>query len=201
MKIFCIGRNYSEHIKELNNEVPDEPVVFMKPPGALLVQNKPFYFPEFTKEIHYEAELVIRICKNGKHIQPQFASRYYREVALGIDLTARDIQTKLKSKGLPWELAKAFDKSAPISEFIPIKGLDHPLTFSLNKNGQQVQNGDSSMMMHSFEYLIVYLSRFWTLQIGDMIFTGTPAGVGPITVGDTFEGFIQDRLMLSCEIR
>ncbi|TVQ51707.1 MAG: FAA hydrolase family protein, partial [Saprospirales bacterium] len=183
MKIFCIGRNYSEHIKELKNEVPDEPVVFMKPPGALLVQNKPFYFPEFTKEIHYEAELVIRICKNGKHIQPQFASRYYREVALGIDLTARDIQTKLKNKGLPWELAKAFDKSAPISEFIPIKGLDHPLTFSLNKNGQQVQNGDSSMMMHSFEYLIVYLSRFWTLQIGDLIFTGTPAGVGPITVG------------------
>jgi len=201
MKIFCIGRNYSEHIKELNNEVPDEPVVFMKPPGALLVQNKPFYFPEFTKEIHYEAELVIRICKNGKHIQPQFASRYYREVALGIDLTARDIQTKLKNKGLPWELAKAFDKSAPISEFIPIKGLDHPLAFSLNKNGQQVQKGDSSMLMHSFEDLIVYLSKFWTLQIGDMIFTGTPAGVGPITVGDTFEGFIQNRLMLSCEIR
>lgn len=201
MKIFCIGRNYSEHIKELNNEVPDEPVVFMKPPGALLVQNKPFYFPDFTNEIHYEAELVIRICKNGKHIQPQFASRYYKEIALGIDLTARDIQNQLKSKGLPWEKAKAFDKSAPISDFIPIDGLKQPISFSLNKNGQSVQQGDTSLMMHSFDDLIVYLSRFWTLQIGDMIFTGTPAGVGPIQVGDLFEGFIEDRLMLSCEVR
>lgn len=201
MKIFCIGRNYSEHIKELKNEVPDEPIVFMKPPGALLVQNKPFYFPDFTKEIHYEAELVIRICKNGKQIEPHFASRYFKEVAFGIDFTARDLQSKLKSKGLPWELAKAFDKSAPISEFIPIESLQQPIAFSLKKNGQIVQRGDSSMMMHTFDDLIVFLSKYWILQKGDMIFTGTPAGVGPINIGDRLEGFIEDRLMMSCQIK
>lgn len=201
MKIFCIGRNYSEHIKELKNEVPDEPIVFMKPPGALLVQNKPFYFPDFTKEIHYEAELVIRICKNGKQIEPHFASRYFKEVAFGIDFTARDLQSKLKSKGLPWELAKSFDKSAPISEFIPIESLQQPIAFSLKKNGQIVQRGDSSMMMHTFDNLIVFLSKYWILQKGDMIFTGTPAGVGPINIGDRLEGFIEDRLMMSCQIK
>lgn len=201
MKIFCIGRNYAEHAAELNNPVPEEPVVFMKPPGSLLVNDKPFYHPSFTSEIHYEVELVIRICKNGKHIQPEFASRYYDKVAVGIDFTARDLQSKLKSRGLPWELAKAFDHSAPISKFVPISKLDGKLEFSLEKNGEIVQQGNPANMIHSFEDLIVFLSRYFTLQMNDMIFTGTPAGVGKIEIGDQFKAFLNDRQMLNCEIR
>nr|MBS0037689.1 fumarylacetoacetate hydrolase family protein [Saprospiraceae bacterium] len=202
MKIFCIGRNYSEHILELKNETPDEPVVFMKPPSALLVQNKPFYIPEFTNEVHHEIELVIKICKNGKLIQPQFASRYFKEIALGIDFTARDLQSKLKKKGLPWELAKAFDKSAPISEFVTVKSLGKgPIDFRLEKNGRTVQSGDHSQMIHSFSQLIVFISKFFTLQMGDLIYTGTPAGVGPVKVGDQLEGFLKEKSMLNCEIK
>lgn len=201
MKIFCIGRNYADHARELNNPVPDKPVVFMKPPGALLVNDKPFYHPDFTDEIHYELELVIKICKNGKHIQPEFASRYYDKVALGIDFTARDVQSELKSKGLPWELAKAFDHSAPIGKFVPISRLGGKMDFHLEKNGKIVQSGNPEDMIHTFEELIVFISRYFTLQMNDMIFTGTPAGVGKIARGDQLTGFLNGKVMLNCEVR
>ncbi|TVR88582.1 MAG: FAA hydrolase family protein [Saprospirales bacterium] len=202
MKIFCIGRNYVDHARELGNEVPDEPVVFMKPPGSLLVNGKPFYYPDFSSDIHYESELVIKICKNGRHIDPAFASRYYDKVALGIDLTARDLQKELKKKGLPWELAKAFHHSAPISKFIPISSLEEgPINFHLEKNGEVVQRGNTEQMIHSFENLIVFLSRYFTLQMNDLIFTGTPAGVGPIAVGDHFRGYLNGKPMLNCQVR
>lgn len=202
MKIFCIGRNYAAHAHELNNPVPEDPVVFMKPPSALLVNNKPFYFPDFTEEIHYELELVIKICKNGKHVDKQFAHRYFDQVALGIDFTARDLQSDLKRKGLPWELAKGFDGSAPISRFVPIDDLPvEQMNFHLEKNGEIVQQGNPKQMIHSFEELIVFISRFFTLQMNDLIFTGTPAGVGPVNVGDQLVGYLQDEELLKCEVR
>ncbi len=202
MKIFCIGRNYSDHIRELSNEKPSAPVVFMKPPSALLVQNKPFYIPDFSSEIHHELELVIKICKNGKRIEPAFASRYFKEIALGIDFTARDLQSELKKKGLPWELAKAFDKSAPLSDFIPLAPFkDGAIHFRLDKNGQTVQSGNHREMIYSFEELIVFISQYFTLQMGDMIFTGTPAGVGPVKIGDCLEAYIEDRKMMDFDIK
>lgn len=202
MKIFCIGRNYAAHAQELNNPVPEDPVVFMKPPSALLVNNKPFYFPDFSEEIHYELELVIKICKNGKHVDKQFAHRYFDQVALGIDFTARDLQSDLKKKGLPWELAKAFDGSAPISKFVPIDDLPvEQMNFHLEKNGEIVQQGNPKQMIHSFEELIVFISRFFTLQMNDLIFTGTPSGVGPVKVGDQLVGYFQDEELLKCEVR
>ncbi len=206
MKIICIGRNYVDHAKELNNPVPEEPVVFMKPPSALLVNNKPLYYPEFTKDLHFEVELVLKIGKNGRHVQPEFASRYYPELGLGIDFTARDLQSALKSKGHPWEVAKGFDGAAVISDFLTVEQLNREaIAFELRKNGAVVQSGNSKDMIFSFDDIIVYVSKFFKLQMGDLIFTGTPAGVGPVKIGDQLEGFLHTKTevvpMFSCEIR
>lgn len=203
MKIFCIGRNYVEHAKELNNPVPSEPLVFMKPPTALVLSNRPFYYPDFTQDLHYEGEMVLRVCKNGRSVQPEFAHRYYDAVAFGIDFTARDLQDKLKSKGHPWEIAKGFDRSAPLSAFVPLENLSDPkdIHFQLKKNGEVVQDGHTRDLIFTFETLIVHLSRYFTLQKGDYIFTGTPAGVGPVQIGDVLEGFIEDQHLLTCAIK
>lgn len=203
MKIICVGRNYAEHAKELMNEIPSEPMLFMKPPTALLKDGNAFYYPDFSKDIHYEAELVLRIAKNGRHIRPEFAAGYYDAVALGLDLTARDLQTKCKQQGHPWEIAKAFDHSAPISDFIPLEKLPDPqsINFQLKKNGDIVQQGNTRDMIFDFDTLICYISGFFKLQIGDYIFTGTPAGVGPIHIGDQLQGFIEGHPVLTCEIR
>jgi len=206
MKIICIGRNYVEHAKELDNPVPKKPVVFMKPSSALLVNDKPLYYPDFTKKLHYEGEIVLKICRTGRHVQPEFASKYYEEVAFGIDFTARDIQQQCKEKGHPWEIAKGFDGSAAVSPFISIKKVKQPgIEFQLKKNGEMVQHGNTSEMVFAFEDIIVYVSQFFKLQVGDLIFTGTPAGVGPVQIGDKLEGFIfvenQIEPFLSCEIK
>ena len=204
MKIICIGRNYAKHAKELGNTVPTEPVYFMKPDSALLPKKQPFFYPNFTKDLHYEVELVIKICKLGKNISKKFASTYYNEIGLGIDFTARDIQLECKAKGLPWEKAKAFDYSAPLSrEFIQkseIKNLDD-IAFSLEKNGKIVQKGNSKDMLFNFDQLVCYISQFMTLKIGDLIFTGTPAGVGPVKIGDQLTGYIEDKKMLDLNIK
>jgi 2-keto-4-pentenoate hydratase/2-oxohepta-3-ene-1,7-dioic acid hydratase in catechol pathway len=203
MKIFCIGRNYADHAKELNNPVPTtEPVVFMKPPTALLLNNRRFYYPDFTQNLHYEGEIVLRVCKNGRSVQPEFANRYYDAVAFGIDFTARDLQDKLKQKGQPWEIAKGFDRSAPISSFIPLETLTNPsnIHFQLKKNGELVQDGHTSDVIFNFDTLICYLSKYFTLHKGDYIFTGTPAGVGPVQRGDILEGFIEDKSLLRCAV-
>ena len=204
MKIICIGRNYAKHAKELGNNVPTEPVYFMKPDSALLPKKQPFFYPNFTKDLHYEVELVIKICKLGKNISKKFANTYYNEIGLGIDFTARDIQLECKAKGLPWEKAKAFDYSAPLSrEFIQkseFKNLDD-IAFSLEKNGEIVQNGNSQDMLFDFDHLICYISQFMTLKIGDLIFTGTPAGVGPVKIGDQLIGYIEDKKMLNLNIK
>jgi 2-keto-4-pentenoate hydratase/2-oxohepta-3-ene-1,7-dioic acid hydratase in catechol pathway len=194
MKIFCIGRNYLSHIQELNNALPSEPVIFMKPPTALL-KEKFFFIPEFSNNIHHEIELVIKIGKNGKHIQPEFAERYISQITVGIDFTARDVQDKLKQKSLPWELAKAFDNSAVMGNFETISQFENiqNINFSLKKNEQIVQQGNSSQMIFSVKEIIVYLSKFFTLQQGDLIFTGTPDGVGKINANDKLEGFIEDK--------
>ncbi len=207
MKIICIGRNYVDHAKELNNPVPKNPLVFMKPSSALLVNNKPFYYPDFTNDLHYEAEIVLKICRNGRHVQPEFASKYYDQIAFGVDFTARDIQTRCKEKGHPWEIAKGFDGSAPISEFVNITEFDPTnIEFSMDKNGEQVQHGFTKDMIFSFENIIVYVSRFFKLHQGDLIYTGTPAGVGPVQIGDQLNGFIKNKQgenlhLLNCEIR
>jgi len=203
MKMICIGRNYSEHARELNNPVPAEPVFFMKPESAQLRNNQPFIYPEFSKDIHYEAELVLHICKVGRNIQEKFAGTYYDGIGVGLDFTARDLQQKAKEKGLPWEMAKAFDFSAPVSKFIPLSGFPDlaNIRFGLFKNGELVQQGNSSDMIFSFEKIIAYVSRFVTLKQGDYIFTGTPAGVGPVQIGDRLEAFIEDKKLLLCNIR
>ncbi len=202
MKIICIGRNYSDHAKELNNLVPDKPLVFMKPDTAILRKGRPFYYPEFSENIHYEAEVVLKICKNGRHIEEQFAHKYYNQITLGLDMTARDIQSELKKKGHPWEMAKAFDFSAVIGEFIPMDGFDpEGIDFHLTKNGEAVQNGNTKDLIFPFAHLLSYVSKYFKLHIGDLIFTGTPAGVGPITIGDKYEGFIGEQRLLKCEIR
>ena len=191
MKIFCIGRNYAAHAKEMGAETPSSPVVFMKPPTALLIDNKPFYIPDFTENVHYEAEVLVRICKNGRHVQPAFAASYYDKVGLGVDFTARDIQKKCKEKGHPWELAKAFDHSAVIGKFWPVDQMDmEKLDFSLELNGETVQSSNIKKMIFSIEEVICYISQYFTLQTGDIIFTGTPEGVGPVQIGDRLEGFI-----------
>jgi len=203
MKIFCIGRNYADHAKELNNPVPTtEPVVFMKPPTALLLNNRRFFYPDFTQNLHYEGEIVLRVCKNGRSVQPEFATRYYDAVAFGIDFTARDLQDQLKQKGQPWEIAKGFDRSAPVSAFIPMEELKNSsnIHFQLKTNGELVQDGHTSDVIFNFDALICYLSKYFTLHKGDYIFTGTPAGVGPVQRGDVLEGFIEDRPMLRCAI-
>ncbi len=204
MKIFCIGRNYADHAKELNNAVPTEPVIFMKPPTALLINNRPFYYPEFTQNLHFEGELVLKVCKNGRSVQPEFASRYYDAIGFGIDFTARDLQDKQKAKGLPWEIAKAFDRSAPISpQFLPLEGLTNiqDIHFQLKKNGEVVQDGHTRDLIFPFDALICYISQFFTLHKGDYIFTGTPAGVGPVAPGDVLDGYIEGQHLLNCRIR
>ncbi|MGE5357247.1 MAG: fumarylacetoacetate hydrolase family protein [Deltaproteobacteria bacterium] len=203
MKIFCVGRNYIDHARELNNEVPEEPVIFMKPPTSLLRNAKPFYIPDFSKDIHFETELIVKIAKNGKHIDREFVRDYYNEITVGIDFTARDIQNKLKSKSLPWELSKGFDFSAAVGiwkEFSAgMKKSD--INFSLNINKNMVQQGKSSDMIFSIDDLIIYISRYFKLQAGDLIFTGTPSGVGKVNPGDILEAFIEDELLFYCEIR
>jgi acylpyruvate hydrolase len=203
MKIIAIGRNYVAHIDELHNERPHEPVIFTKPDTALARNNQPFYIPDFSNDIHYEAELVLRICKMGKNIHERFARRYFDAIGLGIDFTARDMQNKAKEKGLPWALAKGFDGSAPISEFFL---LDHfpdlnNINFSLTVDGELRQKGNSSMMLFSFDQIITYVSKFITLKEGDLIFTGTPKGVGSIQIGNKLAGFIEDDKVLDIEIK
>jgi 2-keto-4-pentenoate hydratase/2-oxohepta-3-ene-1,7-dioic acid hydratase in catechol pathway len=203
MKIICIGRNYAEHAKELGNEIPDEPVIFMKPKNALLQANTPFYYPEFTNELHYECELVLRICKNGKYIQERHASTYYNGITVGIDFTARDLQDKAKKKGLPWEKAKAFDNSAAVGKFLDITpDMNRKnMNFSFSKNGNQVQIGNSKNMIFSFDAIIANISNYFSLNIGDLIFTGTPEGVGECVVGDELEAFFEGQSLLNLEVK
>ena len=203
MKIIAIGRNYAEHAKELNNPVPTVPVIFMKPDTALLKDNKPFYHPEFSSDIHHEIELVLKISKEGKHVAEKFASNYFEEIGLGVDFTARDIQQKHKEKGLPWELAKAFDNSAPISNFVPkLKFKDlTDLNFKLDINGNTVQSGNTKDLLFSFEKIIAFVSQYITLKKGDLIFTGTPQGVGKVNIGDHLAGYLEEDMMLDFYVR
>jgi 2-keto-4-pentenoate hydratase/2-oxohepta-3-ene-1,7-dioic acid hydratase in catechol pathway len=203
MKIICVGRNYAEHAKELNNDVPTEPVIFIKPKAALLMPEKPLYYPEFTDDLQYECELVVKICKNGKHIQEKFANKYYDQLTLGIDFTARDLQNNLKNKGLPWEIAKGFDGSAAVGTFSPItlETNMRNISFQLKKNDELVQDGNTRNMIFSIDKVIAYVSKFFTINIGDMIFTGTPAGVGPVVPGDKLEGILMGNKVLDVEIR
>ena len=202
MKIICIGRNYADHAKELNNAVPDEPILFMKAQNALLQPGKAFYYPEISKDIHYECELVVKISKGGKHIHEKFAYKYFNEITLGIDFTARDLQQKQKEKGLPWEIAKAFDHSAAIGQFIPLGEKDiQALHFELKKNDTIVQRGDTSNMLHTIPQIIAYASRYFSLNVGDLLFTGTPAGVGPITIGDHLTGILEGQTLLELDIK
>src|SRR6218665_564197 len=203
MKIFCVGRNYAAHAKELGNDIPDEPVIFMKPKSALLQPDTPFYYPEFTNELHYECELVVRISKNGKYIQEKFASKYYDAITAGIDFTARDIQNELKTKGLPWEKAKAWDNSAVIGKWVPFAEVKNrkDINFGLYKNKELVQQGNSAAMMYNFDSLVSYISNFFSINIGDVIFTGTPAGVGEAVVGDELEGFLEDVSMFKLDVK
>ena len=203
MKIFCVGRNYAEHAKELGNEIPEEPVIFMKPKSALLQANTPFYYPEFSNELHYEVELVLRISKNGKYIQEQQADKYYDAISVGIDFTARDIQAELKKKGLPWEKAKAWDNSAILGKWIELNPaiLNHPIHFSLLQNGNIVQSGDSTHMIFSFNKIIANISNYFSLNIGDLIYTGTPSGVGECVTGELLEGYIEKEKMFDLTIK
>jgi len=195
MKIICIGRNYAEHVKELNNNRPDSPVIFLKPDTSIILKNQPFFIPDFSSEINYEVEIILKICKLGKHIENKYAHKYFNHIGLGIDFTARDKQNELKSNGLPWEKAKAFDGSALVgSWFDKTKFKDlRNLNFSLNKNGKSVQIGNTSQMMWNFDELISEISKYFTLKIGDIIFTGTPSGVGKVNKGDNLEGFIEGK--------
>jgi len=203
MKIICIGRNYIEHAKELNNPVPAKPVFFMKPDTALLQKRNPFFYPEFSNDIHYEAELVVKICKNGRHIEEKFAHNYYNEIGIGIDFTARDVQAECKKKGLPWEIAKAFDQSAPLGKFLPTSKFTNvnDINFSLKINGELRQEGNSRDMIFNFDKIIAYVSKFITLKIGDLIFTGTPEGVGPVKIDDHFQAFIGDVKLLEFNVK
>jgi acylpyruvate hydrolase len=202
MKIICIGRNYAEHAKEMNSPIPTEPVVFLKPDTALLRENAPFFYPDFTSDLHHEVELVLKISKAGKHIQPEFAHRYYEEIGIGIDFTARDIQAHCKAKGLPWEKAKAFDNSAPIGSFVPkaTLGAADAIQFNLDINGNTVQRGNTKDLLFSFDVLISHVSQYFTLKTGDLIFTGTPEGVGPVKRGDRLTAYIGESKMLDFEI-
>lgn len=198
MKIIAIGRNYAEHAKELNNPVPTTPVIFMKPDTALLKDNKPFYHPDFSEDIHHEIELVLKICKEGKHISEKFAGNYFDEIGLGVDFTARDIQQRHKEKGLPWELAKGFDGSAPISTFLPKAQFAdlYEINFHLDINGETRQSGNTQNLLFSFERIIAFVSQYITLKKGDLIFTGTPEGVGKVKIGDHLQGYIEGQQLL-----
>ena len=203
MKIICIGRNYVDHAKELGNVVPEKPVFFMKPDTALLQKNNPFFYPEFSKNVQYETEIVIKINRNGRHIEKQFAYKYFDEIGIGIDFTARDLQAEQKKKGLPWEIAKAFDQSAPVGKFLPVSHFTDlkNIRFSLKINGQTRQQGNTGEMLFDFGDIIAYISQFVSLKTGDLIFTGTPSGVGPITINDHFELFIEDEKMLDFNVK
>ena len=203
MKIICVGRNYSDHIKELSNQRPEEPVLFMKPDSAVILKNNPFIIPTFSEDIHYEVEILVKIKKIGKHIDRAFASGYYDEIGLGIDFTARDLQSRLKSKGLPWERAKGFDGSAMIGRFVNKSSLGNleELDFSLEKNDVTVQQGNTRDMLWSIDELIEYVSKYFTLKIGDIIFTGTPSGVGPVAAGDSLKGKINNQEFFSLKVK
>ncbi len=203
MKIIAIGRNYIEHAKELNNPVPTSPVIFMKPDTALLKDNKPFYHPEFSEDIHHEIEVVLKISKEGKHISEKFAGNYFEEIGLGIDFTARDVQQRHKEKGLPWELAKAFDNSAPISNFLPKTQFAdlYQLNFNLDVNGERKQTGNTKDLIFSFEYIIAFVSKYITLKKGDLIYTGTPQGVCKVNIGDRLEGYLEGQKLLDFYIK
>jgi 2-keto-4-pentenoate hydratase/2-oxohepta-3-ene-1,7-dioic acid hydratase in catechol pathway len=203
MKIICIGRNYVDHAKELNNPVPEAPIFFMKPDSALLVKNKPFFIPEFSNDVHHEVELVVKINRLGKHIEKEFAHRYYNEIGLGIDFTARDIQKKCKEKGLPWEIAKAFDFSAVLGQFKKVESIKNinEIDFELIKNGKTIQQGNSKDMLFSIDDIITYISKYVTLKIGDLIYTGTPAGVGPVTIGDELEGKLEGETLFKFQVK
>ncbi len=203
MKIICVGRNYADHIEELHNERPDAPVIFMKPDTALLRPGEDFYHPDFSEDIHHEAEIVVKINKMGKNIAEEFAHKYYDEIGIGIDFTARDLQSKLKAKGLPWELAKAFNGSAPVSDFVSKSQFTdlQNLSFSLTVNGQSRQEGNTSMMLYKIDYLISFVSRFFTLKTGDLVFTGTPKGVAPVKIGDTLVAAIEGKEMLTLHVK
>ncbi|MBS1488393.1 MAG: fumarylacetoacetate hydrolase family protein [Bacteroidetes bacterium] len=204
MRIFAIGRNYAEHIKELNNERPAEPVIFTKPDTAILKNGSPFYYPDFSKDIHHEIELVLKVCKEGKNIEEKFAGNYFDSIGLGIDFTARDLQQKAKEKGLPWDIAKGFNSSAPLSDkFIPVAAFKnlHDINFKLEIDGETKQQGNTSLMLFSFNYIISYLSKFFTLRTGDLVFTGTPQGVGPIKIGNKLTGYLEDEKLLEFEVK
>jgi acylpyruvate hydrolase len=203
MKIICIGRNYADHAKELKNDLPTEPVIFMKPKSALLLPEKPIYYPEFTKDLHFECEVVVKIDSNGRHVQEKFARKYYSSITLGIDFTARDIQRQQQQKGLPWEIAKAFDGSAALGEFVPLSDtLDiNDLDFQLKLNGEMVQDGHTRDMIFNIDKIIAYASQFFTLNVGDLIYTGTPAGVGPVKIDDVLEGYLQGQKVLNVNVK
>lgn len=203
MKIICVGRNYAAHASELKNEIPEEPVLFMKPDTAIPQARTPFYIPSFSQDVHHEAELVLRIDKMGKNIAEKFAGNYFSEIAVGIDFTARDLQNKLKEKGLPWEKAKAFDGSAPVSAFVKLDELPDRknINFTLLKNKETVQQGNTKDLLFSFNRLVSYISGYFTLKKGDLIFTGTPAGVGKVNAGDKLEAYIENRLMLKVNVK
>ena len=203
MKLICIGRNYTEHIKELENEKPTDPVVFLKPDTAILLKKQPFFIPDFSDDVHYEVEVLVKINKVGKHIDKKFAHKYYDEIGLGIDFTARDLQAKLKAKGLPWEKAKSFDGAAVIGNWLPVSDFEdvNQIGFSLKKNEEIVQNGNTSHMLWQIDELIEYVSKYFTLKIGDIIFTGTPAGVGKVSANDKLVGLLEGKELFSINVK
>ena len=203
MKIICIGRNYTDHIEELANERPEDPVIFLKPDTSLVLKNQPFFIPPFSDDVHYEVEVLVRINRIGKHIQQKFSYKYYDEIGLGIDFTARDLQAKLKGKGLPWEKAKAFDGAAVVGDWVNKSELPHidELQFEMTKNGTVVQQSSSALMLWKVDELIAYVSQFFTLKIGDIIFTGTPAGVGPVVENDVLEGYLEGHQLFSIKVK
>jgi len=203
MKIICIGRNYAEHAKEMKAETPTEPVFFMKPETAIVRNGDPFFYPKFSQEVHHEVEIILRVSRNGKNIQKKFAHKYFDEITVGIDFTARDLQAECKAKGLPWEKAKAFDGSAPMGTFVPLTRFKNvnDISFHLDINGKTVQQGSTKDLIFSFDTLIEYVSQFTTLKMGDFIYTGTPAGVGPVKIGDKMEAFIEKEKLFECNVR
>ncbi len=203
MKIICFGRNYAEHAREFDNQVPDFPIFFLKPDTSIITRNRPFFYPDFSQDIHYETELVIRINRLGKHIDPGFAHRYYQELTVGIDFTARDLQKKCKQNGWPWEIAKGFEGSAPLGRFIDKSQFEdiQQIAFGLEINGETVQSGNTREMIFSFDHLIAYVSRYFTLKTGDLLFTGTPAGVGPVQIEDRLRAYVEDQVLLDFRVK
>ena len=203
MRLFCIGRNYAAHAKELGNKLPENPVLFMKPDTAIVRERMPFFLPDFSKEMNYETEIVLKIAKNGKAIEERFAKKYYNELTVGIDFTARDLQNELKAKGLPWEISKAFDGSAVVGKFIAKEKFEdvYNINFSLQNHGTLLQKGNTKDLIFSFEKIISYISQFFLLREGDLIYTGTPAGVGNVKIGDVLDGFIEDKKLFTCRVK